>query len=252
MAKETGLGAAFYLDGVDLSGDVNSLSRINKGLSPIVQTGIDKYAVERAAGKLDGGFGWVSYFNPENAHPELEGMPRGDRIGSYVHKGTTLGTPVASCVAKQVAYDPTRADSGELTLTVDLQANAWWLDWGYSLTPGKRTDTAGTNGSSVDFGVPDGTNAFDFGLQAYLHVFSFTGTDATVKLQQSSDNGGADAWADVVGGAFTSVTSGPIAERIETARDLTVERYLRVVTTGTFTSMTFAVSVAVNGSEHII
>lgn len=252
MAKEHGLGAAFYLDGVDLSGDTNSLGRINKGLSPIVQTGIDKYAPERVSGLLDGGFTWVSYFNPANAHPALDDMPRGDRVVTYVHKGTELGTPVASCVAKQVSYDPTRAATGELTLNVDVQSNAWWLDWGFALTAGKRVDTAATNGSSVDFGIPGGTNAYNFGLQAYLHVFEFTGTNATVKLQQSSDNGVGDAWADVVGGGFTQITSGPGAQRLSTARNLSVERYLRVATTGVFTSMTFAVSVTVNGSEHIV
>jgi hypothetical protein len=122
---------------------------------------------------------------------------------------------------------------------------------GLALTTGKRTDTAATNGTGVDFGDPSPA-AFSYGLQAYLHVFAFTGTNATIKLQQSSDNGAGDAWSDVVGGAFASVTSGPQAQRIETARDLAVERYLRVVTTGTFTSLQFAVATTVNTSEMTI
>ncbi|WP_372352624.1 hypothetical protein [Streptomyces sp. KL116D] len=97
----------------------------------------------------------------------------------------------------------------------------------------------------MDFGVgspPLFNGAANFGLQAYLHVFAFTGTSVTVKLQESSDNGVGDPWADVTGGAFTAATAIG-AQRIETARGLTVKRYLRAVSTGTFTSATFAVSV---------
>jgi hypothetical protein len=81
-------------------------------------------------------------------------------------------------------------------------------------------------------------------LQAYLHVFSFAGTSVTVKLQESSDNGGGDAFADVTGGAFTAAT-GRTWQRIATGTQ-NVKRYLRVVTTGTFSSAVFAVMVAYN------
>lgn len=251
MAKEHGLGAAFYLDGVDLSGDTQAVPNITKSLSPIPMTGIDKKAFERKGGVLDGNIQWTSYFNPTNAHLKLNDLPRTDVIASYFHKNDVLGTPVASLVAKQTSYDPTRGADGSLTASVSALSNQWWLDWGYSLTTGKRTDTAATNGSSVDFGDPT-PGAYSFGLQAYLHVFAFTGTDVTIKLQQSSDNGVGDAWADVTGGAFTAVTTAPLAERIATARNQAVERYLRLVTTGTFSSVQFAVSVALNVTEMTI
>lgn len=92
------------------------------------------------------------------------------------------------------------------------------------------------------------------GLQAYLHVLAFTGTDATIKVQESSDNGATDAWADVVGGTFTAVTSGPQAQRLQTARGLTVERYLRVVTTTSagFTNLQFLVVAVKNDTEVLL
>lgn len=87
-----------------------------------------------------------------------------------------------------------------------------------------------------------------YGLDAYLQVTAFTGTDVTVKLQESTDNGVADAWADVAGGAFTAVTAAPAKQRITTALTLPVDRYLRAVTTtaGGFTLATFSVVVARN------
>lgn len=253
MAKSSGLGAAFYVDGVDLSGDTNQLGDISKSIGLEEMTGIDKYAIERLGTLLDGNLKWTAYFNPTGAHPVLANIPRTDRIASYWHKNNVLGTPCASMVVKQSDYAPSRDNSGKLTIDVEASANAWGLDWGLSLTTGKRTDAAATNGTGVDFqgtGQWDATKAF--GLQAYLHVFAFTGTNATVKLQSSSDNGVGDAWADVVGGGFSVVSSAPQSQRIGTARNLAVERYLRVVTTGTFTNLVFAVSATVNKSDMTI
>ena len=80
----------------------------------------------------------------------------------------------------------------------------------------------------------------NYGGQAYLQVFSFAGTDATVKLQHSYNN---STFADITGGGFTQITSGPTAERIATSSTLEIRRYVRAVTTtsGGFTSLVFAV-----------
>jgi len=144
-------------------------------------------------------------------------------------------------VAKQLTYDLSRGNDGALTAKVAAQSsNATGIEWGRQLTAGRRTDSAATNGASVDCGA-----ASSFGLQAYLHVFAFTGTSVTVKIQESSDNAVGDPFADVVGGAFIAAT-GVGAQRIATATGLSVERYLRAVTTGTFTNAVFSVTVIKN------
>jgi hypothetical protein len=86
------------------------------------------------------------------------------------------------------------------------------------------------------------------GAQAYLQVFSFAGTDVTVKLQHSHDNGSTDAFADITGGGFTQITSGPTTQRIEIAAGTEIRRYVRAVTvtTGGFTSLVFAAAANVN------
>lgn len=248
MAKESGLGAQFYMDEYDLSNDTNALGGISKAINLIEMTGIDKSAIERKAGQLTGNMQITTYMNPTNAHAAYSPLPRADRQLSYFHR-PTLGAPVASMIAKQTGYDPSRGANGEFTAAVNADSNAWWLDWGYALTAGKRTDTAATNGTGVDFQI-QGAPA-SFGLQAYLHVFAFTGTSATIKLQGSSDNGAGDAFADITGGGFTLVT-GVTKERIQTARDQAIERYIRVVTTGTFSSLVFAVQATVNVTDMTI
>lgn len=95
-------------------------------------------------------------------------------------------------------------------------------------------------------GTAIATDRTSFGLQAYLQVTGFTGSSATIKLQESADNGVNDAWADVTGGAFSAVSTSPVTERIATSSTQNVERYLRVITTGTFSSLSFVVGVVRN------
>ncbi len=83
------------------------------------------------------------------------------------------------------------------------------------------------------------------GLQAYLQAFSLTGTSFTVTLQHSHDNGSTDAFGAITGAAFTAVSSAPNTERIATAA-IEIKRYVRAVTTGTFTSAVFNVNASVN------
>lgn len=242
MAKQSGLGDALFISGYDLSGDINAIGNVGGGPAALEFTGIDKSAYERKGGLRDGRLQFTSYFNPAaaQAHPRLSSLPTSDVILSYF-RGTTAGGQSANLVAKQANYDGTRGDDGAFTFAVEALANGYGVEWGTSMTAGKRTDTTATNGASVDFG----TGSTTFGLQAYLHVFAVTGTSVTVKLQESSDNGAGDAWADVTGGAFTAAT-GITSERIATSASQTIERYLRVVTAGTFSNAVFAVSVVRN------
>ena len=240
MSKESGLGDHLYVDSYDLSGDVGSVSAIGAPFGVLPITGIDKYAPERVAAHLDGVITFQSWFNPDSgqAHDKLSGLPRTDVIGSYFHGGA-IGNVAASLVAKQVGYDGQRGADGSLTMATSLTANGWGLEWGLQGTAGQRTDTAATNGSSLDGGA-----ATALGLQAYLHVFSLTGTDCTVAVEDSANN---STWAALADGAFAEATGGT-SERIATAADATVRRYLRVVTTGTFTECVFAVNLVRNAS----
>ncbi|HEY6494943.1 MAG TPA: hypothetical protein VIZ43_16840 [Trebonia sp.] len=77
-----------------------------------------------------------------------------------------------------------------------------------------------------------------FGAQAYLQVTAFAGTSVTVAVQDSADN---SSFAAVTGLTFTAVTAAPNTQRLATANTATLRRYVRVATTGTFTSASFAV-----------
>lgn len=247
MAKQSGLGARFYVNDAAFANDVRAVPTIEKGIETLDYTGIDKEAFERVAAKLRGRMAYQTMMNPTGAHAEVSDLPRSDIQVSYFHRAL-VGVPAASMVSKQTDYRLNRAQAGDLLGDIDNLSNAHWLDWGLSLTAGTRTDTEATDGAAVDFNDWGGGSAF--GLQAYLHVFAFTGTDVTIQLQ-SDDNSGFTSATNVTGGAFTTVT-GPTWERIETARNQATERYLRVSTSGTFSNVQFAVMAVINRTDMTI
>lgn len=244
MSKQSGLGDNLYLSGWNLSGDVGSVDTIGCPRASLDVTSIDKYAFERIYAHRDGTLEYTAFFDDAAgaSHLAHRGLPTTDVTVTYC-RGTALGAPTACMVGKQVNYDPTRGTDGSLTFKVSIPANGYGLEWGRLGTPGVRTDVAATDGASIDDGAASAN-----GLQAYLHVFSFTGVDATVTIEESSDDGVGDAFVGVVGGAFTAVTAAPVVQRIATSNTLAVERYLRVSTTtaGGFASMAFAVGVVRN------
>lgn len=247
MAKQSGLGDRLLVAGFNISGDISALDEIGGGNEPLVVTGIDKEAFERLGGKRDGRINATSYFNPstDQAHDVFSALPTSDRLVTYL-RGVGLGSPAACLLAKQIGYDGNRGNDGSLTFAVESQGQGFGLEWGDQHTPGIREDTGATNGAGVDAAASSA-----FGLQAYLQVLSFTGTDATVTLQESADDAAVDPYVDVVGGAFTQITGVPTVERIATSGSQAVEQWIRVVTTtsGGFSELSFVVVVVRNETE---
>ncbi len=231
-SKKSGLAQQFYLGGYDLSGDVGSLNNASSPRAMLLSTGIDKSAVERIPGLSDGIIDFNTWFNDASnqEHAALKGLPTADILVIWA-TGSSLNDEAAALVAKQVNYDWARGADKSFEGQVLCQANGTPLEWGNLLTAGKRTDTSNTAGTSID-----NTSGTTNGLVAYLQVFSVTGTNVIVAIQESQNDGSPDAFADVL--AFTSAT-GRTSER-KTATG-TVERYLRVNTTGTFSEAIFAV-----------
>jgi hypothetical protein len=211
VTKTSGLGSHFFVGGYDLSGDTSALDQIRGGPALLDVTSIVKSAHERIGGLRDGSMQFTSFFNNGAGaeHVALSPLPTTDTIGSFM-AGSTLGNPAASINAKQVGYDPTRDTSGNLTEKVSLQANGFGLEWGVALTAGPRTDTAATNGASVDQGngfatpsVPaSGTPVTNTSpLPAQVVVSGGTGTNVTI-------NGVAQGTFD---GTYTVPAAGTIS-----------------------------------------
>src|SRR5260221_12928170 len=86
MPKGTGFPAAFYIDGTDVSGDIQSLGKISGGPAALDMTAINNSAFARQGGVRDGSMEFVSYFNPGAGltHAKLSALPAADVICSYL------------------------------------------------------------------------------------------------------------------------------------------------------------------------
>lgn len=238
MTKASGIGDTLLVDGYDLSGDIGSVDTIADRQSLLEVTGIDKGATERISGIGDAEVSFTAWFNDAAgaAHPVLKTQGTGDHKVQYLH-GSDLGGAAFQLTGKQVTYDGTRAQDGSLTLAVQvLGSDGSGGQWGRMLTAGKRTDTGATTGSTVDDGA-----ATTGGAVFTLQVTAFSGTDVTVKIEDSANG---SAWADLSGASFAAVTSAPNSQRISVSG--TVRRYLRATTTTSagVTSVTFVVVAA--------
>lgn len=248
MAKSAGLAHKLLIDGFDISGDIAAVNSISSPLNPQQVNGIDQLGVARIGLLHDGAGEFSTYWNPSSGgagtslHEILKTLPTTDRTVTYL-AGQTLGAPACSIVSKQINYDWSRGQDGSMTGTTSVAGNAYGLAWGVNLTAGKRTEAAAGNGPGVDLGaVPI---SYSFGWSMYLHVMgTFTGTSITVKVQDSADNA---TFADITGATFAAATgSGTNAtatQRVQSASSTaTVRRYVRVVSSGTFTAATYTVN----------
>lgn len=170
-------------------------------------------------------------------HNGLDILPRTDTVASYFH-GNVVGNPAASVFGKQLNYDGTRDTDGNLTLQTEIDANGFGMEWGYMLTAGLRADTAGTTGASKDDGALTA-----FGAQAYLQLTALIGTNVDVKIEHSVDNTTFTTLID-----FGSLTTPNQSARGSVGNTTTVNRYVRVTTTGTFTYAQFGVQLVRNAA----
>lgn len=238
MAKKVGFPQQFFVHGFDLSGDVGSLSNVNSPVALLPATGINKSAVERLQGHADGGMAFNSWFNDAagQEHVALKGLLTTDRILLWI-LGGVIGDVAAALVAKQMDYSLDRGADGALALSIaTLGASGVALEWMDMLTAGKITHASATNGASLD-----NTASTANGLAAVLEVSALATGVMTVVVQESSDDGVGDPFAAKATFTALAAAGAPGAERITATG--TVERYLRVATTGAFTNGDFAVAV---------
>ena len=236
MAKKSGLGQELYIHGYDLSGDVGSLDSVGSPREQLEVTAINKSARERIYGLADGSLSFNTFFNDatEQEHAALSGLPTADRIICY-NMGGTRGDASYCLTAKQVNYDGTRGTDGSLAFTVGAVANGIAPDWGQTLTSGKETHSVAGVSASRDDAATTG-----YGLVAVLSVVSVDSGTPTVKIQQSSDEGVSDAFAEIESFAAVAAATAPTAQRLTISG--AVLRYLRVTTTGTFSNCAFVVT----------
>ena len=232
MAKKAGLAHNFYVGGYDLSGDIGSIENAASPRTFLSAPVLDKSAMVRLKGRTDGALDFSTWFDDAALleHVALSGLPTADVVSIWF-LGTTLGDVCGMLSSKQVNYDPTRAEDGSLAIMVNNQGQGVPLEWGKSVTAGKVTfSSAGSKTGEI-------TAQTTSGGVGYIQVFSVGSGTPTFVLQDSSNttNGIDGDWATLI----TFATQARGAERKEVSG--TVEKALRLTTTGSFANAVCAV-----------
>ena len=235
MVKRTGLGNKLYIGGYAVSNDIRSINTIGSPCAVFNTTGIDKSAMERLKGLGDGIIDLACYLNRTGLHVPASTLPTSDVVVTYA-MSDTVGDVTGSLQAKQVNYDWSRDESGELLGAIQaLGGGGYPTEWGVALTAGPHVFSGASSTASHDNVAATG------GAAMYVQCIAFTGTDVTIELEQSSDDGAGDAWASL-GTPLTATLTGIGGVRVDVPSSVTVEQYVRAAVSGTFSSATLLIS----------
>ncbi len=249
-ARLTGLNQRLYFDGFDASGDVGSIDNCDITRGQMDDTALNNVGLRRLLLLADLNLSYTAFYNPgvlggtapfgpdAGIHAKLATLPTTPRYSQWLLEGPYLGAAVLQFAAKQVTGPSyRRQQSGAMTAPVGfMNSEGFATEFGVMLTDGgKQTFASAGNGTSLDNGA--GTTK---GLAAVINHFSVTSVaGVTYLIQHSTDN---SSWTTLL--TFTTVpvtaTAGYGERKVVTG---TVNRYLRVLTTGTFTNAIAAVSV---------
>lgn len=233
MAKQGGLGQEFFAHGLQIGADVAGIDDASSPRTFQDVTPITLSAIERVQLKSTGRLAFTVFFNDAagQAHGELSTLPTTDVILLWA-LGTAINDPAAWLVAKQVNYDLARGAGGELTIGVEGVGQARPLEWGVMLSAG--IDTFANSGSKAS---KDDAASSAAGLAAVLALDDIDSGTPTFVIEDSPND---SSWSTLV--SFAAVADGaePTAERVTVSG--TVNRYLRITTTGTFTNADYAVA----------
>ena len=250
MAKYGSPSTFLLIDGYNLTGDSFEMAT-DKETLPLIETqGFgDSWIEQTAPGVYRGTLDHKTFYDDDAlaSNVALVTQMGTGRVLLAGVEGNTQGKKAIGMTAMQVNYQRTvaRADLHRVA--------AKYMTTG-ALDEAKIVQilAAQTSNGAGSSGALDNAASSANGGVAYLEVTAVTlsgYTSISVTLQESSDNGVGDAWATVVGCAFTTATART-AQRVEVAAGVTVERYLRalvtLVGTGTSPSITYTVAFARN------
>jgi len=182
----------------------------------------------------EGGISFQGVWNPavDATDEELVALGFNQRVISASPQGfNNVGDRVQMVYGGLENYQPRSPVNDVVRFSVGTTASAGSYT-GVVLHPHTQESSIGSF-ASVDRGVQTTQGGIGF-----LHVTQFAGTNATITIEDSVND---SVWGSLV--AFSSVT-GLASEKVNVAGN--VERYTRINLTGTFTTITFAVSFSRN------
>ncbi len=242
MAKAPASQTRVYFDQYVLSGDLNASEESVTQELPDVTSFADagpRVVVGNygTAGSLNGFFDGASGAVDANLFNAIGAA--GDHYLFRCYSGNTSGIPTAGSIGYedvcQVSSEPRSARVGDAIL---LSVNTVGSDGKTRATViGSQT----VSGTGPLTGQNLGATTSGQKLAVTFRILSLTGAEIYLYLQESSDNGAGDAYADI-SGLVTNVAAAGVTRKTTTAA---TETWKRVRVAGTFSSALILVTVGV-------
>ena len=229
MAKVSNLATRIYLDQYDLSGVLNSSQmEVEQELATV--TAFADAGPRRVVGSYDLRHSDLGLFDPaDGAYDEQIHALLGDDgdhhlcklFGSHSEGGVAYET-----IVRPMSSPRSAERGGAVMLNFDTEGAAGHFR---GIVLAHATSTGAEDRSGHNQGVTSSGTVY----RAVFRVLSFAGTDLTLKVQDSDDDGSTDAYADVVGLTSGSLTDiGVVSAEVVAA----TKAWKRVAVSGTFTS----------------
>jgi hypothetical protein len=228
MSFAHGKTSKVIVHNVDLSADLTQYQWGKSWQNPNVTTFVNNGFKSFLPGLADGKFNCQGIWNNALTDEQLTTLDGTRTIITASPLGiSTIGDAAHMTRGYIENYQPRSPVNDAARFSSGVQSSAGNY-FGHILHP-LTARTSAANFDSVNGGAQTA-----FGGVAFLHVTAFSGTNATVTVQDSADD---ETFGTLK--AFAQFT-GTGSEAIDITG--TVEQYVRVALSGTFTSVTFAVS----------
>lgn len=245
MAVRSGIGQRYCLEGYDLTGDVGAMEEFNLIHDVIAATSIDKQAMVRLAGHVAGAHRFQHFFNDaDNQVLEAVGQHVAtNRVALWVLSGATpaIGDPAFGMVIKQVQSQWTRGSDGSYTGSTGGPTADFPVEDCIMLTSGQDTHASASSNASYDNGAQATAGAVCY--------IQFQERDSGTPTFVFEDSANDSTWGTLLSMTTTGGTA-PHAERATVTG--TVERYLRITTTGTFVNADFYAAIRVGTANDVL
>jgi len=232
MAKVNGLNVRLYVEGYDLSGDANSLSSLGYTNELLDVTTLDVSAKKRIVGIVDSEISVDAWFDNAASRQHAVWTSNSGKLPTadqdvLIPMGSAVGDQFVGLASKQGTYNVTRAPGSAMSASAVFSANGSAAEFGEMLTAHDDTHSSAGSGTVVDSGASSSN-----GGTGYCQLLSLDSGSVTVNLQESTSSGG--SYSNFMTFSTVAAAAAPSAERL--TMEGTVQRYIKVTTTGTFSN----------------
>jgi len=232
MAKTNGLNCRLYVEGYDLSGDANSLSGLGYTNELLDVTTLDVSAKKRLIGTVDTEMSFDAWFDNAASHQHAVWSSNSGKLPTtdqdiLIPMGSAVGDQFVGLIAKEGTYNVARSGGSAISATASFSANGSTAEYGEMLTAFDDTHSSAGSGTVVDSGASSSN-----GGTGFLQLLSLDSGSVTVNLQEATSSGG--TYTNFMTFSTVAAAAAPSAERLTNTG--TVQRYIKVTTTGTFSN----------------